>query len=40
MSLLGEGPTLGGWCHIPGGFAAEVMAAAGSTGCSSIASTG
>ena len=29
MSLLGEGTTLGGWCHMPGGFAAEVMAAAG-----------
>jgi len=29
MSVLGEGTTLGGWCHMPGGFAAEVMAAAG-----------
>ena len=29
MSALAEGPTLGGWCHIPGGFVAEVMATAG-----------
>jgi 4-hydroxy-2-oxoheptanedioate aldolase len=29
MSLLPDGPTLGGWCHIPGGYAAEVMGAAG-----------
>jgi 4-hydroxy-2-oxoheptanedioate aldolase len=29
MSVLPDGPTLGGWCHIPGGYAAEVMAAAG-----------
>jgi 4-hydroxy-2-oxoheptanedioate aldolase len=28
-TLLPDGPTLGGWCHIPGGFAAELMAAAG-----------
>jgi 4-hydroxy-2-oxoheptanedioate aldolase len=27
--LLPDGVTLGGWCHIPGGFPAEVMAAAG-----------
>jgi 4-hydroxy-2-oxoheptanedioate aldolase len=27
--LLPKGPTLGGWCHIPGGFAAEVLATAG-----------
>jgi 4-hydroxy-2-oxoheptanedioate aldolase len=28
-AVLPDGPTLGGWCHIPGGFAAEVLAAAG-----------
>jgi 4-hydroxy-2-oxoheptanedioate aldolase len=28
-SPLPSGVTLGGWCHIPGGFPAEVMAAAG-----------
>jgi 4-hydroxy-2-oxoheptanedioate aldolase len=28
-SVLPDGPTLGGWCHIPGGYAAEVLAAAG-----------
>lgn len=28
-SPLPDGVTLGGWCHLPGGFAAEVMAAAG-----------
>ena len=28
-SPLPGGVTLGGWCHIPGGFPAEVMAAAG-----------
>ncbi len=33
MNLLPDGPTLGGWCHIPGGFAAEVMAAAGFDWC-------
>jgi 4-hydroxy-2-oxoheptanedioate aldolase len=27
--MLPDGPTLGGWCHIPSGFTAEVMAAAG-----------
>ena len=31
--LLPDGPTLGGWCHIPGGFAAEVMGAAGFDWC-------
>jgi 4-hydroxy-2-oxoheptanedioate aldolase len=30
---LPDGPTLGGWLHIPGGFAAEVMAAAGFDWC-------
>jgi 4-hydroxy-2-oxoheptanedioate aldolase len=30
---LPDGPTLGGWCHIPSGFAAEVMAAAGFDWC-------
>ena len=29
MSPLPDGPTLGGWCHIPGGFVAEVLATAG-----------
>lgn len=29
MTGLTDGPSLGGWCHIPGGYAAEVMAAAG-----------
>src|SRR4029079_3810717 len=29
MPALTDGPSLGGWCHIPGGFVAEVMAAAG-----------
>ncbi|MEA2178553.1 MAG: 4-hydroxy-2-oxoheptanedioate aldolase [Solirubrobacteraceae bacterium] len=28
-TVLPDRPTLGGWCHIPGGFAAEVVAAAG-----------
>jgi 4-hydroxy-2-oxoheptanedioate aldolase len=32
-ALLPDGPTLGGWCHIPGGFAAEVMGAAGFDWC-------
>jgi 4-hydroxy-2-oxoheptanedioate aldolase len=32
-TLLPDGPTLGGWCHIPGGFAAEVMGAAGFDWC-------
>ena len=31
--VLPDGVTLGGWCHIPGGFAAEVMAAAGFDWC-------
>jgi 4-hydroxy-2-oxoheptanedioate aldolase len=30
---LPDGPTLGGWCHIPSGFAAEVMGAAGFDWC-------
>jgi 4-hydroxy-2-oxoheptanedioate aldolase len=29
MNTLAEGTTLGGWCHMPSGFAAEVMATAG-----------
>ncbi len=29
MRALPEGTTLGGWCHMPGGLAAEVMASAG-----------
>jgi len=33
MTLLPDGPTLGGWLHIPSGFAAEVMAAAGFDWC-------
>jgi 4-hydroxy-2-oxoheptanedioate aldolase len=30
---LPDGPTLGGWLHIPGGFVAEVMASAGFDWC-------
>jgi 4-hydroxy-2-oxoheptanedioate aldolase len=33
MRALPDGPTLGGWLHIPGGFAAEVMGAAGFDWC-------